>query len=91
MKLFSNKLLLSGKIDEVIETKDEIILIERKYTDYIEISNIIRVQLGLLSILLEENLDKPVNKAMVIFSKKSTIKKIIAIDEEMRKLASGPT
>ena len=44
MKLFSNKLLLSGKIDEAIETKDEIILIERKYTDYIEISNTIRVQ-----------------------------------------------
>ena len=43
--------------------------------------------MGLLSILLEENLGKPVNKAMVIFSKKSTIKKIIAIDEEMRKLA----
>ncbi len=89
MKLFSNKILLSGKIDEAIETKDEIILIERKYTDYIEISNTIRVQLGLLSILLEENLGKPVNKAMVIFSKENTVKKIIAIDEEMRKLALG--
>ena len=55
----------------LIETKDEIILIERKYTDYIEISNTIRVQLGLLSILLEENLGKPVNKAMVIISKKA--------------------
>jgi len=75
IKFFSKSLSRSGKIDEAIETKDEVILIERKYSDYIEIGNTIKVQLGLLSLLIYENLHKPVKTAIVIFSKKYTIKK----------------
>jgi CRISPR-associated exonuclease Cas4 len=87
MKFFSKKLHLSGKIDEAIETEDEVILIERKYTDYAKIGNTIKVQLGLLAILISENLNKPVNNAIVIFSKKHTIKEIVEIDMEIKKLA----
>lgn len=87
IKLFSKKLFLSGKIDEAIETNDEIILIERKYTDYTEIVNTIKVQVGLLAILLEENFNKSVKKAIIIFSKQKTIKKMIIIDENIRKMA----
>ena len=36
-KFYSEKFDLSGKIDEAIETDDEIILIERKYSDICEI------------------------------------------------------
>lgn len=87
IKLFSKKLFLSGKIDEAIETSEEIILIERKYTDNAIIGNTMKVQLGLLAILLEENFQKGVNKAIIIFSKTNTIKKIILIDEKIRKIA----
>ncbi len=87
LTLFSKKLLLVGKIDEAIETNDEIVLIERKYTDYIEINDTIKVQLGLLCILIEENFGKPVKKAIVIFNKQITVKKIIIIDEQIKKLA----
>lgn len=87
MKFFSKRLSLSGKIDEAIETDDEVILIERKYTDYTDIGNTIKVQLGLLSILINENLKKPVNTAIVIFSKKHTIKKIVPIDQEILNFA----
>jgi len=83
IKFFSKSLSRSGKIDEAIETKDEVILIERKYSDYIEIGNTIKVQLGLLSLLIYENLHKPVKTAIVIFSKKYTIKKIVRIDQEI--------
>jgi len=62
-------------------------LIERKYTDYTEIGNTIKVQLGLLSILIDENLNKPVNTAIVIFSKKYTIKKIVTINQDIKNIA----
>jgi CRISPR-associated exonuclease Cas4 len=87
IKFFSRKLSLSGKIDEAIETNDEVVLIERKYTDYTEIGNTIKVQLGLLSILINENLNKPVNTAIVIFSKKQTVKKIVPIDQQIINIA----
>ena len=83
IKFFSKRLSLSRKIDEAIETENEVFLIERKYTYYVEIGNTIKVQLGLLSLLIYENLNKPVNTAIVIFSKKYTIKKIIQIDQEI--------
>jgi len=76
-KFFSTKHELSGKIDEAIEMENEIILIERKYSDNHKIYLALRVQLGLLSILIEENLHKPVRKAIVIFNK--TQRKIIHI------------
>jgi len=81
---FSAKYDLSGKIDEAVESNEEVILIERKYTDNHKVYPALRVQLGLLSILIEENLHKPVRKAIVIFSK--TKRKIIhvSMDDSIR-------
>ena len=81
---FSKQYDLSGKIDEAVESDDEVILIERKYTDNHNVYPALRIQLGLLSILIEENLHKPVLKAIVIFSK--TKRKIIhvSIDDSIR-------
>jgi CRISPR-associated exonuclease Cas4 len=86
-KYYSQKLNLSGKIDEAVETQDEIILIERKYTDYTELQDTLKVQLGLLSILIEENTGKPVKKAQVIFSKQNRIVKNYQIDESIKRYA----
>lgn len=83
-KFYSEKFDLSGKIDEAIETDDEIILIERKYSDICEISDTLLVQLGLLSILIEENLGKPVKKAIVIFNKTKRKQISVVIDNVVK-------
>lgn len=83
-KFYSEKLDLSGKIDEAIEMEDEIILIERKYSDIYDISNTLLVQLGLLSILIEENLGKPVRKAVVIFNKTKRKQISVVIDDVVK-------
>lgn len=83
-KFYSEKLDLSGKIDEAIETDDEIILIERKYSDTCDISKTLLVQLGLLSILIEENLGKPVKKAVVIFNKTKRKQIPVVIDDVIK-------
>lgn len=86
-KYYSPKLDLSGKIDEAVETQGEIILIERKYTDYAKLQDTLKVQLGLLSLLIEENTGKPVRKAQVIFSKQNRIVKNYQIDESIKQYA----
>lgn len=86
-RYYSKRLNLSGKIDEAVENDDEIVLIERKYTDYAKLTNTLRAQLGLLSILIEENTGKPVNRAQVIFSKRVRIIKDYQIDKSMKRYA----
>ena len=82
---FSTKYDLSGKIDEAIETDDEIVLIERKYSDNHVIYPTLYVQLGLLSVLIEDNLHKPVRKAVVIFSKTRRKEIHVDIDDAIKK------
>lgn len=84
LQFYSEKLDLSGKIDEAIELDEEIILIERKYSDIYDISNTIQIQLGLLSILIEENLGKPVKKAIVIFNKTKRKQISVTIDDTLK-------
>ena len=84
-KFFSAKYGLSGKIDEAIEMEKEIVLIERKYSDNHKIYPALRIQLGLLSILIEENLHKPVLKAIVIFNKSKRKEIHIKIDDVIKK------
>jgi CRISPR-associated exonuclease Cas4 len=86
-RYYSKQLNLSGKIDEAIETKDEIILVERKYSDYYELKDTLKVQLGLLSILIEENTGKAVRKAHIIFIKKKRIIKNFKIDKAVKDYA----
>ena len=69
LQLYSQKHNFIGKIDEAIETDKEIILIERKYTDKVIVGETMLVQIGLLGILLNENLNKPVKSCIVIFQK----------------------
>ena len=83
-QFYSEKLDLSGKIDEAIEMDKEIILIERKYSDIYDISNTIQIQLGLLSILIEENLGKPVKNAIVIFNKTKRKQISVTIDDTLK-------
>jgi len=86
-RYYSKRMSLSGKIDEAIETKGEIVLIERKRTDYAELKDTLRVQLGLLSMLIEENTGKPVRRAQVVFSKQNRIIKNYQIDESTKQYA----
>jgi len=88
LKIYSRRMGLSGKIDEAIESKNEIIVIEHKYSDRVEIGDTLKVQLGLLAILLEENLNKPVNTGIVIFTKENRREFVIPIDESIRQKAS---
>lgn len=82
--LYSKRHSFSGKIDEAIESDEEILLIERKYSDYIIIGPTVKTQLGLLSILAEENIGKKVKKAIVVFNKKERIEVPINITEKIK-------
>lgn len=86
-KFYSKKYDLFGVIDEAIELDDKVILIERKFSDYSKIYDTIRVQLGLLAILIEENLRKPVKEAYVVFHKNKRDEIIVSIDEKVKKFA----
>lgn len=88
LKLYSKKYGFVGIVDHAIEMKDKIILIERKYADHNNIHDSILVQLGLLAILLEENLNKPVPSAYVYFAKNGKRTKIqVNIDQDVRNYA----
>jgi len=87
IQLFSKAHLYSGKIDEGIETDEEVILIERKYSDFFEVGATLKVQLGLLAILVEENMGKKVKKAMIIYSKKTRTEIQVDITDDVRNLA----
>ena len=87
LKLYSSRLGLVGKIDEAVESEDEITVIEHKYSDHIEFGDTLKVQLGLLAVLLEENLAKPVKTGIVIFTKENRQEMTVSIDESVRKKA----
>ncbi len=87
LSFYSKKYDFIGKIDEAIETENEIILIERKYTNEAIIGPTIRTQIGLLAILLEENIKKPVNHSILIFSKNNRKIVHLDIDNEMKYFA----
>ena len=87
LMLYSEKLGLVGKVDEVIDTGDELVLIERKYSDYAEVRDTLKVQLGLLAVLLEENLGKRVTQAKVIFTKEKWKESKVMMDPSLRSFA----
>ena len=87
-KLYSKNHGFVGIIDHAIIMKKQIILIERKYANHNTIHDSIRVQLGLLAILLEENLHKPVHQAYVYFTKnKKRVKFFVSIDQNVKDYA----
>ena len=86
-KFYSKVYDYVGIIDEAIDLGEEIILIERKFSNYVRIYDTLKVQLGLLSILIEENLNKVVNKAYVIFNKDNREEIIVNIDKSIVDLA----
>ena len=83
----SHKLGLIGRIDEAVEMKDEVVLIERKHTNYTQMKDTLRVQLGLLAMLVEESTVKPVRRALVVFTKDERVTREFAVDDGMRKFA----
>lgn len=87
LQLYSMRLGLSGKIDEAYENSKEIILVERKYTDFTMITDTLKTQVGLLSILLEENRNKPVMRAFVVFQKSKRVVKEIKLTRELKEFA----
>lgn len=87
IRLYSDELGLSGKIDEAIDMGEEIVLIERKYSDYGIMGDTLKTQIGLLALLLEENLSKPVRRARVIFAKENWKMSEISVDESIRNFA----
>ena len=87
-KFYSKKHGYVGIIDHCIITDDEVVLIERKYSDRAHVQNTIKVQLGLLAILIEENLHRPVRVAYVIFTKDGSRTEIkVEIDKDIRRYA----
>jgi len=89
LRLFSEKLGIVGKIDEAVETDDEIVLVERKYSDHHTIGDSLRAQIGLLAMLIEENKNKPVRRAIIMFSKGAHVRKEVTVDEELRNFAAA--
>lgn len=87
LQLYSTRLGLSGKIDEAYETGSEIVLVERKYTDFTVITYTLKTQVGLLSMLLEENRNKPVTRAFVVFQKSKRVVKEIKLTQELKDFA----
>ena len=87
VKFYSKKYDFLGIIDEAIELADQVILIERKFSNYSKIHDTIKVQIGLLAILVEENMRKPVKKAHVIFHKDKRDEIIVPIDKNMKDFA----
>jgi CRISPR-associated exonuclease Cas4 len=87
LKLYSSRLGLVGKIDEAIESENEITLIEHKYSDRINLGDTLKIQLGLLAMLLEENLAKPVKTGIIIFTKEKREVVTVIINESIRKKA----
>lgn len=85
--LYSPRLGLSGKIDEAYETGSEIVLVERKYTDFTVITDTLKTQVGLLSMLLVENRNKPVTRAFVVFQKSKRVVKEIKLTQELKDFA----
>lgn len=87
VKFRSAKHNLVGVIDEAIETDNEVILFERKLSSRIDIDDKIKVQIGLLAILIEENVKKPVNMAHVIFHKDGRTEIVVPLSKQIRELA----
>ncbi len=88
LKMYSKKHGYVGIVDHCVVTSNEVVLFERKYTSQVKVHDSLRVQLGLLSILLEENLAKPVHRAFVIFTKDDTRTQIeVEIDAGMKEFA----
>jgi CRISPR-associated exonuclease Cas4 len=87
LKLYSRQLPLIGKIDEAVELDDEIVIIEHKFSNPI-VGNTIKVQLGLLAVLLEENLKKPIRRAIVVFTKENRVELEVKIDEELKRMST---
>jgi len=85
--LYSKKHLFSGKIDEGIETENRVLIVERKYSDYVIIGPTLKTQLGLLSILAEENTGKKVTQAVVIFDKKKRVEVPVKITKKLKQTA----
>jgi len=84
--LYSQKLGLIGKIDHAIITNNNIILFEQKYSKPF-INQTLRVQLGLLSLLLEEKYNKKCDKAQVQFLQEPRKTIHVTINKKMRKKA----
>ena len=86
-KFYSKRHDFLGIIDEAIELDDQVILIERKFSNYTKIHDTIKVQLGLLAILVEENIKKSVKEAHVVFHKDKRDEIIFLIDESIKEYA----
>lgn len=87
LKMYSKKYDFVGIVDEAVISVDEILLVERKYSDYNHVGPTIKVQIGLLSLLLEENFGKPVRKALIIFSKDKRSEITVTVDDSVRSFA----
>jgi CRISPR-associated exonuclease Cas4 len=85
--LYSKEHHFSGKIDEAIEAANEVLIIERKYSDYTVIGQTLKTQLGLLAILAEENFGKKVKRAIIVFSKTNRVERQIKITNGIKQFA----
>jgi CRISPR-associated exonuclease Cas4 len=85
--LYSKVHFFSGKIDEAIEADDQVMIIERKYSDYIVIGATLKTQLGLLAVLAEENTGKKVKQAIVVFDKKTRVEVPVRVSEKLKETA----
>ena len=85
--LYSKEYMFSGKIDEAIEASNEVLIIERKYSDYVIVGSTMKTQLGLLAILAEENFGKKVKRAIIVFDKTKRVEIPVKITKNIKQLA----
>lgn len=83
-KLYSSKHEFVGIVDQAYVGNGSITLVERKFTDSTVIWPTVRVQVGLLSILLEENYGMPVSKCILVFSKSKRVVKDLLVTDSLK-------
>lgn len=84
--LHSKKYNFSGKIDRFIEREDSCILVEVKNSRPF-LGKTVKVQIGLLAVLIEENFNKPCELALVRFLRGAHTKRWIEVTDELKGLA----
>ena len=84
MKLYSKKHEFVGIVDQAYFGNGEIILVERKFTDTDVIWPTVKIQAGLLSILLEENYGIPVNDCVLVYSKSKRVIKNLPVTDLLK-------
>ncbi len=87
-KLYSKIHGYVGKLDQGFFLEDnKFALLETKHTSWHHVGDTLRVQIGLLAVLAEENYNVKATKCIVVFTKDAKTHKIVPINEKLLSFA----